>query len=69
MNEILELIEKARIEVGCDNYCEQVMTDLYDEIKRIHQADVINSYNRGMISSLLPNPINAEQYYQQTFNK
>lgn len=68
MNEILELIDKARIEVGCTSYQCEVMENLLELVEAKHKSDVLAAFNRGRVStSSSVTDISAEEYYERTY--
>lgn len=67
MNEILELIDAARIEVNCDEYADQVMKNLLILVQAKHKADVIAAYNRGRASMMGVFQQDSEEYYTKTY--
>lgn len=71
MNEILELIEKARVELPCnDSYCQEVMENLVLLVGAKHKADVIAAFNRGRVSMMgMGAEIDPEKYYELTYGE
>jgi hypothetical protein len=58
------LTEKLRIEFGfafSDNILEQA--------KEIEKQQIIDAYQQGFNNAYFSNPLNPEQYYNETFNK
>ncbi len=76
MNEILELIEKAKVEVGCNDMCNGIMEDLLYQVEHKHKQHIIAAYERGTMNVLMTQnkalegfTLSSEQYYNRYYKQ
>tara|TARA_R110002126_G_scaffold216166_1_gene362290 strand:+ start:2059 stop:2253 length:195 start_codon:yes stop_codon:yes gene_type:complete len=63
MNEILEYIAKTEIEQ------EVSLIDLTEQVKKLHEKQIIAAYNRGRASMMGVFMMTAEQYYSKNYGE
>lgn len=76
MNAILELIAKAKVEVGCNDVCDSIMEDLLCQVEKEHKQQIIAAYERGSMNVMMTQnkalegfTLSSEQYYNKYYNK
>jgi len=67
MNLIIELIEKARVELINENHTDVVMDNLLDEVKKEHKKQILAAYNRGRASNMGMFMMSDEEYYTKYY--
>lgn len=68
MNTIIELIEKARVELINENNTTVVIDSLIEEVKKEHKTQIISAYNRGRASTMGMFMMDAETYYTKNYD-
>tara|TARA_R110002050_G_scaffold2544_1_gene14631 strand:+ start:1769 stop:1975 length:207 start_codon:yes stop_codon:yes gene_type:complete len=67
MNFIIELIEKARVELINENNTTVVIDGLIEEVKKEHKKQILAAYNRGRASNMGMFMMSDEQYYDKYY--
>ena len=67
MNLIIELIEKARVELINENNTTVVIDGLIEEVKKEHKKQILAAYNRGRASNMGMFMMSDEQYYDKYY--
>lgn len=68
INYIIELIEKARVELINENNTTIVMDKLVEEVKEEHKKQILQAYNRGRASNMGMFMMSAEEYYTKYYD-
>jgi len=43
--------------------------DIFEQAKEMEKQQIIDAYQQGFNNAYFSNPLNPEQYYNETFNK
>lgn len=69
MNYIIELIEKARVELINENNTNIVIDNLIEQVKSEHEKQIKAAYNRGRASNMGMFMMSADQYYTKYYEQ
>lgn len=69
MNIIIELIEKARVELINENNTTIVIDSLIEQVKKEHKQQILQAYNRGRASNMGMFMMSADQFYTKYYGE
>ena len=61
----IEWLEKKAKEFSID----LDLLNYFEQAKELHKQEIIEAYQQGYKNAYFGNPLNKEQYYNETYNK